>query len=92
MEPLLQRYINEELCDTRRLLVRAVIAEAQNNSSVAVRELDGNHFDVEINFESGQVSIQDILTSDANGSLVLPLPVFLDAVGIELVPPNRLGQ
>ncbi|MBY6190624.1 hypothetical protein KUV22_09380 [Microbulbifer agarilyticus] len=84
MSALLDDFIRHELSDHLVGLIKATVAEAQINPEIALREFNGNVFDLAFNFKRSEVIITNILETDSEGVESLSVDQFLTAIGAKV--------
>jgi len=83
-EKLLQSFLNEEGSDHVRKLLLGRISECRTGASTGVHKYEFNRFNVTIDCESDQATIEDDLNGGPKGQGSWPLEKFVFALWQEL--------
>ncbi|WP_445360957.1 hypothetical protein ACJJIL_00855 [Microbulbifer sp. EKSA005] len=84
MGVLLENFIREELYERLIGRIEATIEEYKINPSIAIKEFNGNFYDLVFNFEKSEVSVNSVLDASSTGTENLSIDVFLLAIGSNL--------
>lgn len=81
---IIERFVEQELDDTVRSILKAAFDERMCSEGVLFREFEFNCFDVSMDFEKGIVTLQDVLSTGENSFLDIPIRDFIYACGLNV--------
>ncbi len=81
---LIERFVNQELDDSVRSILKSAFEERICSERVLLREFEFNCFDISMDFEKGIVTLQDALSAGENSFLDMPIREFISACGLNV--------
>ncbi len=81
---LIERFIDQELDDSIRSILKDAFDERMRSESVLLSEFEFNCFDVALDFEKDIVMLQDVLSAGGSSSLDIPMCDFISACGLNV--------
>lgn len=81
---LIERFIDQELDDSVRSILKGAFDERMRSANVLLREFEFNCFDVSLDFEKGIVTLQDVLSSGESNFCDMPIRDFISACGLNV--------
>lgn len=80
---LLGAFLEQELNGSVREILSVAVKESMKpGARLAIRDFEFNCFDVVLDFESGTVTLADILSSGAGTEQTVSLPFFIEVCGL----------
>ncbi|WP_122455663.1 hypothetical protein [Pseudomonas viridiflava] len=81
---LIARFVDQELDDSVRSILKSAFDERMCSERVLLRELEFNCFDISMDFEKGIVTLQDVLSAGENSFLDMPIREFISTCGLNV--------
>jgi hypothetical protein len=81
---LIERFVDQELDDSVRSILKNAFDERMCSEGVLFREFEFNCFSVSMDFEKGIVTLQDVLSAGENSFLDIPIRDFISACGLNV--------
>lgn len=80
---LLSAFLEWELNDSARIVLASAVRESmQSEDRATIKSFEFNCFDVVLDFELRQATLEDVLSTGAGSVQRIPLPLFLKACGL----------
>jgi hypothetical protein len=81
---LIERFVDQELDDSVRSILKDAFDERMRSEGVLLREFEFNCFDVALDFEKGIVTLHDVLSAGGSSSLDLAMSDFISTCGLNV--------